>query len=408
MQLLIMKIMDIFLGIFITYKLAISLEENFYLLGILNMFTMFFLLVGNFGVENVLIRNRLFWENNKNEKIIYYQELAFYVKNITSIFCIFISMILSYYYNFVKYKSNFLILFIVFIFSAYIESQNNTCELLLIAKNKYKKVYFSKLVLNTLIRFFLLYFYKKIEITFFLSLYALIPIFRFIYLKRFFILKKQNKFNLNMIFIESKKLKFYIFENYIRFFTKIGDQFLVSIFFSSQVLSTYSLIKNLENMGLSFIETIFDPLIQKEVKNKNNIYLLNKNLNKINRDKNILVIIGIFLLFGYYFYANKLIQVFRFDKYLNFREQSLGLGVCLLIYLFLKVKNNSISLFFSPVYRIYNSFIGILILPCYFYISSSNIIFLRILYYICYFFIINFIFYKNGGNLSEKNIYNDV
>ena len=231
MQLLIMKIMDIFLGIFITYKLAISLEENFYLLGILNMFTMFFLLVGNFGVENVLIRNRLFWENNKNEKIIYYQELAFYVKNITSIFCIFISMILSYYYNFVKYKSNFLILFIVFIFSAYIESQNNTCELLLIAKNKYKKVYFSKLVLNTLIRFFLLYFYKKIEITFFLSLYALIPIFRFIYLKRFFILKKQNKFNLNMIFIESKKLKFYIFENYIRFFTKIGDQFLVSIFF---------------------------------------------------------------------------------------------------------------------------------------------------------------------------------
>lgn len=168
------------------------------------------------------------------------------------------------------------------------------------------------------------------------------------------------------------------------------------------------MIKNLENMGLSFIETIFDPLIQKEVKNKNNIYLLNKNLNKINRDKNILVIIGIFLLFGYYFYANKLIQVFRFDKYLNFREQSLGLGVCLLIYLFLKVKNNSISLFFSPVYRIYNSFIGILILPCYFYISSSNIIFLRILYYICYFFIINFIFYKNGGNLSEKNIYNDV
>lgn len=408
MQLLIMKIMDIFLGIFITYKLAISLEENFYLLGILNMFTMFFLLVGNFGVENVLIRNRLFWENNKNEKIIYYQELAFYVKNITSVFCIFISMILSYYYNFVKYKSDFLFLFIIFIFSAYIESQNNTCELLLIAKNKYKKVYFSKLVLNTLIKFFLVYFYKKKEITFFLSLYALIPIFRFIYLKRFFILKKQNKFNLNMIFIELKKLKFYIFENYIRFFTKIGDQFLVSIFFSSQVLSTYSLIKNLENVGLAFIGTVFDPLIQKEVKNKSNIYLLNKNLNKINRDKNILVIIGIFLLFGYYFYANKLIQVFRFDKYLNFREQSLGLGVCLLIYLFLKVKNNCISLFFSPVYRIYNSFIVILILPCYFYISSSNIIFLRILYYICYFFIINFIFYKNGGNLSEKNIYNDV
>lgn len=408
MQLLIIKIMDIFLGIFITYKLAINLGENFYLLGILNMFTMFFLLVGNFGVENILIRNHLFWENNRSEKIIYYQELSFYVKKIISIFCIMISIILSYYYNFVKYKFNLLGLFIVFIFSAYIESQNNTCELLLISENKYKKVYSSKLVLNTLIKFFLLYFYTKIEIVFFLSLYALIPIFRYIYLKRFFILEKQNKFNLNMMFKELKNLKFYIFENYIRFFTRVGDQFLISILFSSQVLSTYSLIKNLENVGLSFIETIFDPLIQKEVKNKKNIYLLNKNLNKINRYKNILAIIGIFFLLGYYFYANNLIKFFKLDKYLNFKEQSLGLGICLLIYLLLKVKSNCISLFFAPVYRIYNSFIGILVLPCYFYISSSNIISLRILYYIYYFFIINFIFYKNGGNLSEKNIYNDV
>ena len=113
-------------------------------------------------------------------------------------------------------------------------------------------------------------------------------------------------------------------------------------------------------------------------------------------------------LFGYYFYANQLIRIIKFDKYLNFREQSLGLGICLLLYLTLKIKSNCISLFFSPVYRIYNSFIGIIILPCYFFISSNNIIFLRILYYVCYFTIINFIFYKNGGNLNEKNIYNDV
>ena len=293
MKLLIIKIIDVILGIIFTYKVALNLEENFYLLGILNMFVTFFLLIGNLGVENVLIRNRLFWEKTEEEKIIYYQELSFYVKNIMSIFCIILCLILSFYYNFIKYKTDFYGLFVIFIFSAYIESQNNTCELLLISMNKYKKVYFSKLILNTLLKILLLFFYIRIGTIKFLFLYALIPIFRLIYLKNFFQFKKSKKFNLNILFVELKKLKFYTLENYIRFFTRIGDQFLVSILFSSQILSTYSLIKNLENMGLSFIEIIFDPLIQKEVRNKNNVKLLNKNLAKINKYKNILLVMGV-------------------------------------------------------------------------------------------------------------------
>ena len=156
------------------------------------------------------------------------------------------------------------------------------------------------------------------------------------------------------------------------------------------------------------IEVIFDPLIQKEVKNKNNIFELNKNYTKINTLKNILLIVGVIVLIVYYLNGVKLINILHFEKYKNFYEMSLGIEVCLLFYLSLKVKLNYINLFFSPNYRIYYSCFWIVITPLYFILSEKNIVVIRILYYVLYFFITNIIFKKLGGRLSEKNIHYDV
>lgn len=415
MKILIVKILEIFCNILLMYNIAIYLGEEFYfLIGILNLYNMFLILVSNIGIESIIIRNYLFWKNNNQLKeILYFEELAFFSKKVLGLICSVILLFLSLYYSFIKYESSFLEMFIIFIFSANITSIINTYDLLLISRNEYKKIYYSRFILFTIVKLIIVFInlkYNFFSQKNFLILYSLVPLLRYLYLKYTFkkILINNSKINLKILFKEIKNLKAYIVENYSRFFSNMGDQLILSLLFSKEFFSTYSLIKNLENTGLVLIETIFDPLIQNEVSNKNNISLLNQNYKKINKEKNLLVGLSILIIIFYYFHIDTIIKLLKFEKYVYFKEMSLGLSLCLLLYLMLKVKLNYISLFFMPKYRIFYSSFWLIIIPVYFFVSQENIILLRVLYYFLYFIIINIIFMKSGGKLNEKNIYYDV
>lgn len=409
MNLLLIKVFEIILGMIMIFNIAQGLEKNYYLLGIYNIYLSFFLLTGSLGIENILVRNKMSWNKNKENKSNYYMNISLISKKYISFIPCFFLLVLTFYYFEYKYGRDLkvLILLLVFIYSSYINLLMNSYELFYIAENNFYKIFISRLFLDIFFKFVLSFFIKELGYFNFLLSYSLIINIRFLYLKLGIKIEKLD-IKFNEVLTEVKKVKYYIKENYLRFLFKTGDQVLATLFLNKSYLSTYSLIKNIENIGLTFIDSFFDPLLQKEIKNKNNLKKLNINLKKMMKISYLIVFFEVTIMGIYMKYRVLILQLLNFQKYEEFYLMSLIIGICLVIYTILKIDTSIIYLFFEPKYRVHLIGSSSLSLIFVFFLKENNFIYIRLISYILTFICIKIILYKNGGELNEKNIYNDV
>jgi O-antigen/teichoic acid export membrane protein len=229
---------------------------------------------------------------------------------------------------------------------------NDSAALLLRSFNMYFVASLTSYTVNVfgrLIALFLFFefgFFTYINFIVFLPFLVTIPI--------FFLLRRWISFK--RVFLKSnitdaiKNSKSFAFSAYISYLNNYFDQFFVSIFMSADILGTFTLAKSLLQMGKTFIENLFDPLIQGLVKFKNDSTELMNHLRRILMLRNIILGGAVLFFLIFILFLNDLVEFLGLSSYRHIVYYIIFIILSQIFHVALKVKTNFISLFYPQSY----------------------------------------------------------
>ncbi|EJE8693656.1 lipopolysaccharide biosynthesis protein [Vibrio vulnificus] len=163
-----------------------------------------------------------------------------------------------------------------------------------------------------------------------------------------------------------KKRSDFIFSAYCQYLTSYFDRLLLSFFVTPELLGTYNLIKQIQEMAKLFIEGFFDPLTQRLVVFKNENELLKVKLAELFKIQIVICVLA--FVFVMFFVVNQSI-IFGFlnvSKYPNFLEYITYACLASFLSICYKVKLNSNALLLKSnilfKYNLVTLFVSILVL----------------------------------------------
>lgn len=403
-KLLILQFFSIGLGFFSVFYVAANIPPKLYaIVGVYEVISGVSRVFSNTGIETLAIRNILLYEKNKDYSRI--TELVTQSLFTRIIIASFLMIPLLFYANYIstyKFNGDYFILFVLMIFSSIFLAVNESIILLLKSFNKYFSAAFTSFSVNILGRIVAVYIFINFGFTEYIYIVITLPL--MITLIVVFKIKKwislKNYTSKKSVLLNLKKSKHFTFSSYIAYVYNMLDQLLVSMFFSAEILSSFTLAKRILTISRTVVGNIFDPMIQKLVKLKNNLIILNNEISYIEKIKNVILIALIIILPVLVVYLSDLLILLNLINYpyLKIFIISIYLGIIFLIQM--KIKHHIILLFYDSLYNIKLAFImsvfGILVFSLSVNVSvKAAFLYLPITYIILNIYTF-FVFKKNG------------
>jgi len=348
--LVILQIVGVSLGLVSVFWIAGSLPPKIYaIVGIYNVISTFIVVFSNTGFETYAIRNVLAWQQtgeNDKVKLIVTQAIAY--RTILASFILLPIIGYAAYISAYKFDDQYFGLFILMGLLSIAKAINDATVLLLKAFNKYFAAALVTYSVNVfgkilaLILFFKYGFNVYIITIIILPIIVTVPV---LYMMRKWINIKGVFYKKNII-EGFRQSKVFALSAYISYVYNFLDQLIISVFMSPEVLGSYTVAKNLLNIGKTFIENIFDPMMQNLVRFKNNIATLHLKLKKIIKVRNILLILSIMFLPFVILFVNEGLSLIRLGHYTYLNYFVIFIYLSQVVHIGLKVKSNYISLMF--------------------------------------------------------------
>jgi O-antigen/teichoic acid export membrane protein len=349
--LVILQVIGIVLGLVSVFWVAGSLPpEEYAVVGIYNIISTLILVFSNTGFETYAIRNILSWkEEGKTDsiKLIVTQAITFLTLVASFIFLPVIGY--AIYISSYKFEGQYLGLFVLMGFLSISNATNNATVLLLKAFNKYLAAALVTYSVNVFGKLFALLLFIKYGFDAYINTIMWLPL--IITLPVIYMLRKNicfkgvfSKINIKKGVSESK---FFAVSSYLSYVFNFMDQLLVSIFLSAEILGSFTVAKSILAMSKTFLENIFDPLIQNLVRFKQNIDEMKSKLSGIFKIKNILLIVSIIFIPIVFFFTDEILFLLHLDHYIDLNYYIFFIYIAQVFLIAAKVKYNFICLFFS-------------------------------------------------------------
>lgn len=261
-------------------------------------------------------------------------------------------MIYAYYMSKVKFNNEYLYLFILMSISSVFSALNNSLEIILKSFNKYFLAALIPFSVNILGRLLALILFIYYGFEFYIYVIMLLPIFitLFVVLK----IKKWIIFTGNIkrktLLMNFKTAKHFKFSTYVTYIYDRLDQLLISVFFSTELLGSYTIAKRILSLGVTIVKNIFNPMIQKLVNFKNHFVELERNILKIMKIRNYLLLLIVFGFPLVYYCTTGLIEIMGLDKYKYLNYFIISIYLSFFFYVLMKVKFTIISLLYESIY----------------------------------------------------------
>lgn len=348
--LVILQIFGIVLGLVSVFWVAGSLPpEEYAIVGIYNIISTLILVFSNTGIETHAIRNVLAWkEEGKIDqlKLTVTQSITYRTIFASIVFLPIIGY--SAYISTHKFNGQYFGLFILMGFLSISKATNDATVLILRSFNKYLAAalvtytvnVFGKIVaLLLFIKYgFLIYIYMIMLLPLITTIPVLLMIKDNIDFKGVF---KWSNFKTGVV-----ESKYFAFSSYISYIFNFLDQLLVSIFMSAEILGTFSVAKNILSMAKTFIENIFDPMIQNLVSVKQNMEVFKLKLKRVFKIRNILLYVSILFIPLVYFTIGNILNILQINHYPFLNYFIVFIYLSQVVHIAMKVKYNYICLFY--------------------------------------------------------------
>ncbi len=282
---ILIQVVGVVLGFLSIYLVAGDMGPEIYsLVGIYTVVSGIVLSFSHLGVETTMLREAMYWKEQGDIEMI----KEYTMQSILSRFIGFVTFspfILGYLlflcYN--KYEGGYLLLLISFYVGSCASALNDSMSLIIRSQGDYVFSQFARTLNSTITKFLAIFLYIKFGAIPYLYFYALVPL----PLMIIFVIKLKKYFNFDYLrirgtFKKIKDSKNLWLKSYLDYFSASADNLLVSILFPPAIMGIYSLYKNLEQIGKSFIEGFFDVLTQKFVQFKGNMEKLVTLEHKVN------------------------------------------------------------------------------------------------------------------------------
>ena len=407
--LVLLQIFGILLGLISVFWVAGSLPaEEYAIVGIYNIISALIVVFSNTGFETYAIRNVLAWrEAGENDKIKLIVSQAIIYRMILAIL-VFIPLIgYIVYISLNKFEGQYFSLFFTMGLLSVSNAFNDSTILILKAFNKYFVAALATYTINVFGKLAALLLFIKFGFGTYIWTIILLPVFvsiPLIYmLKDWFSFK--NVFKKEYVIDSLKKSKFFALSAYLSYASSYLDQLIVSIFMSPEVIGAFTLSKSILQIVISFIENIFDPLIQNLVRFKNDIFEFRNKMKFIFKIRNIVLILSILGLPILVAYINDILALLKIDHYPYLNYFIIFIYLSQIGHIAMKVKYSYISLFHHPKFylnlMVFRTSLSIFLL--------AIILFINVKYVFTYILITNLflIGYTNHiyRNMNKSNIY---
>lgn len=274
------QIVSFILGFISIYFVAGDMAPEVYsLVGVYSIISVFVLTFSHVGLETVMMREALYWiEIGDNEEVKEYTTQSIVSRIIA--FMVLTPLLAGYLYYLsqTKYDGQYLLLFISFIFGAYMNALNDSMSLIIRSTGGFVFSTFARAVNTDILKFIAILVYVKFGAMPYLYFYALysipLAIVFYIRLRNNITWKYVKLCPLLKKVIESRYL---FLRSYLDYFRTNADAVLVSLIFPAGIMGSYSIFKQLEGIVRSFEDGFFDVLTQKSVRHKCNIVALKKD-----------------------------------------------------------------------------------------------------------------------------------
>lgn len=286
----------IILGFLSIYFIAGDMEPVMYsLVGVYNVLSTFLGSFTDLGIETAMSRQALYWEEKgETERIKEYASQALVSRVIGT--CVFLPFLIGYvfYLCLIKYNGDYLNLLFLMLLGSTISSINNSMALIVRAKGGYIFWQAATTLNNYFLKFVGIGLYFASGPTAYLYFYSLssIPLLFVFYLKiwkdidtKYFVIRKivRKIYDNRYLWLKTD----------LDYFKANADGLLVSALFPADIMGSYSLYKNFENISKSFIEGFFDVLTQSMVRFKGNAEKLKQLERKIKLARALCVVLAL-------------------------------------------------------------------------------------------------------------------
>lgn len=282
-----LQIVSIILGFVTVFYVASGIEPEVYsLVGIYAVISTFLVSLSLLGIESAAIRNILYWENTgRIARIKRYISTAILSRLIMYLLLLPLVFGYSYYMSESKFDGQHFDLFLLFAFVSFFSVINMSIRLSLVAFNKYLLAALPDFFVNIFGRLIALYVFTVYGFQSFILVLVSLPFLTSLFLV--FLIKNwvspQYLLSIKSLKIIAKRNKSLAGANVVQFGFNSADQLLISLFVAPEIFATFSLAKQVEQIGKKFIENVFDPLVQRLVKYKANAEQLYQAKNKVKK-----------------------------------------------------------------------------------------------------------------------------
>ncbi|MBM3453682.1 MAG: hypothetical protein FJX80_00890 [Bacteroidetes bacterium] len=376
-----LQISGIVLGVFSVFYIAGSLPPEIYaLVGIYSVISSFISVFSNTGFETHAIRNVLLWKEEKNHeaiKLIVTQSLVY--RGSLALLLQLPMLVYAWYISHSSFNGQYFTLFILMVFTSIFRALNDSAALLLKSFNMYFAAALTSYSINVFGRLVALLLFFKFGFLVYINFIMLLPL--LVTVPIFFLLRKWISFE--GVFMKNKlkeaiqSSKTFALSAYVSYLFKYFDHLLVSIFLSLEILGSFTVAKSLLQIGITFIENLFDPLIQGLVKFKNESTEIMIRLRRVFKLKNLILLASIIVFPVFIIFLNDLLEFLNLNSYRHLFYFTVFIYLSQILHIALKVKTNFICLFFPQSYYLKITFLtGFLSLLFFILISASNSSFL--------------------------------
>ena len=352
--LIILQFFGIALGLFSVFFVAGSIPAQVYaVVGVYGVMSTITLVFSNTGFETYAIRNILAWQEKQEIakiKLIVTQAIIF--RTLMAIIVFIPLIVYAMYMSSSKFNGQYLVLFLLMGLLSIFSAINDAVVLILKSFNMYffaalatysVNVFGKLIALLLFFRFgFNVYIYSIILLPLFVTLPIVFMIRRWISLEGVF-----YKENVLACFKNSKS---FALSSYVSYVYSSLDQLLVSFFLSAEILGSFTIGKNLLNIGKGFIENIFDPMLQGLIRYRNNLSIIREKFKSVLKVRNILLIISIILIPIIIIFVDQALSLLRLNRYPFLNYFVVFIYLSQIAHIGMKVKYNYICLFFPQSY----------------------------------------------------------
>lgn len=347
-QIILIQIIGVILGVLSLTLVAGDMGPEVYsIIGVYNIVHTIGTVFSHLGIETVMVREALIWkEKGDDNKVCEYTTQS--IISCIGAFLLLSPFLMAYllYLNYTKYDNKYFILFLFFIFASMANALIDSVKTIIRSLGGYVIAQ----VINTFNSIFIktvgIIAYLRYGATAYFYFNAVVPVVMalllIVYIRKYI---KLCYFNIKSILKKISDAKFLWMRSYLDYFKANADTLLVSSLFSPEVLGSYSVFKQIEQMLKNFIEGFFDTLNQDMVKYKGNPKMLLQKERGIKRVSKAFVLLGIIVLVICKLNAGFIINILNLNKYQDIELMLVFAALCAIVYIWGKYEINFLSFF---------------------------------------------------------------